>query len=305
MFLEIHRRIRSLCLLLLFFAAATPLAAQQTADPDFNARVDNPTFRDKRPRVVFDEAHRNYHTALGRYRPFANLIANDGCRVTSSNLPFTPAVLKGSDVLVIANASVEGPGSAFTDPECDAVRDWVHAGGSLLLITDHPPFASPAAGLAQRFGVHMSTLGTNDPKNHEPSVGPSCLVFSRENRLLGDHPIVTGRGPAERVGRVITFTGQSLKGPPDSVAFLRLADTAEDLDPANPAKNVSAAGRSQGLALKAGKGRVVVLGEAAVLSAQIVKRGQEAPFRMGMNFPGADNRQLGLNIMHWLCGVME
>src|SRR5438045_7103741 len=99
-----HPRVPSVGLLLLFFAVAAPLRAQQTADPDFNARVDTPTFHQKRPRVLFDEAHLNYHTALGRYKPFANLIANDGCRVTSSNLPFAPAVLKGSDVLVIANA---------------------------------------------------------------------------------------------------------------------------------------------------------------------------------------------------------
>ena len=33
------------------------------------------------PRVVIDESHRNFHTASGRYRPFAQLIGNDGYRV--------------------------------------------------------------------------------------------------------------------------------------------------------------------------------------------------------------------------------
>src|SRR5205807_1763421 len=97
-----------------------------------------------------------------------------------------------------------------------------------------------------------------------------------------------GRGEDERVNKVITFTGQSLKGPPDSVAFLMLANTA--IDESIPGdKRVSAAGRSQGLALRFGSGRVVVLGEAAQFSAQVI--GQTGR-RMGMNVPGIDNKQL-------------
>jgi hypothetical protein len=58
----------------------------------------------------------------------------------------------------------------------------------------------------------------------------------------------------------------------------------------------SARGRAQGIALESGQGRVVVLGEAGMLSAQRDRRGQP----VGMNFPGYDNRQLALNILHWL-----
>ena len=49
-----------------------------------------------------------------------------------------------------------------------------------------------------------------------------------------------------------------------------------------------------------GKGHVVVLGEAAMLSAQLAGPNGN-PF--GMNRPGIDNRQLALNIMHWLSGL--
>jgi hypothetical protein len=68
------------------------------------------------------------------------------------------------------------------------------------------------------------------------------------------------------------FTGQSLKGPEGSVAFLKLADSAFDVpDPrADQTQQKSAAGRAQGIAFKRGKGRVVVMGEAACLTAQIV-----------------------------------
>ena len=54
--------------------------------------------------------------------------------------------------------------------------------------------------------------------------------------------------------------------------------------------------------MKFGKGRVIFLGEAGMLSAQVVGP-QRTPF--GMNVPGIDNRQLALNIMHWLSGLLK
>jgi hypothetical protein len=45
-----------------------------------------------------------------------------------------------------------------------------------------------------------------------------------------------------------------------------------------------------------------MLGEAAMLSAQIAGP-QRQP--MGMNVPGSDNKQLALNIMHWLSGALK
>lgn len=51
-----------------------------------------------------------------------------------------------------------------------------------------------------------------------------------------------------------------------------------------------------------GKGRVVVLGEAAMLTAQVF-RPPGLMIRLGMEYPGSDNRQLALNIMHGLSGL--
>ena len=172
----------------------------------------------------------------------------------------------------------EAANPAFTDAECDAVRDWVKDGGALLFITDHAPFGSAAECLAKRFGVSMSKGATSDPANSEG--GDTCLVFTRQNHLLGDHPITRGRDDSERVNRVQTFTGTSLKGPEGSVPILKLADTAVDHS-FDDDKPVSAAGRAQGMAFSFGKGRVVVIGEAAELSAQVVgldeKFGHERP----------------------------
>ncbi len=51
----------------------------QRADTGFNVSVARPAFTGWHPRVAIDEAHNNFHTAEGRYKPFADLMSNDGC----------------------------------------------------------------------------------------------------------------------------------------------------------------------------------------------------------------------------------
>jgi len=281
--------------LVLVTAVASVALPQQQADPQFSTKVDKPAFVSEHPVLLFDEAHHNFHTAGGRYKPFADLMNSDGFRVTPGTEKITPALLAGCNILVIANAPGRGgeDPSAFAADECQAVQDWVTSGGSLLVITDHPPFGAGSAQLAKGFGVDMSLAVTRDLENETDDV----LHFEREKNQLGDHPIIKGRDASERVNRVLTFVGQSLKGAAGSTALLKLADTAFD---EGPQGNVSAAGRAQGLALRHGKGRVVMMGEAAELTAQVV--GND---RFGMNVPGCDNRQLALNIMHWLAGLLD
>ena len=273
-----------------------------------DARAAEPAFTDKHPKVLFDEAHFNFHTTEGRYKSFVELITGDGFRVTPNRELFQEETLEGFDILVIAGAlTAEGRnsrGPAFTIEECDAVDDWVREGGSLLLIADHAPFGTTAETLANRFGVDMSNAHTEDHSNYEKSGHQGWLVFSRENKLLADHPITKGRDDSGAIKRVTTFQGQSLKGPEGSVAFLKLSDTAVDL-PMPDLEPVSAAGRSQGLALQFGNGRLIVLGESAVLSDQMGKIEGKEPIRMGLTFPGSDNRQLALNVMHWLSGILD
>ena len=300
------RNVTTLVVLLLASQIST---AQQRPDPDFNIAVENPAYTKNLPRVLFDEAHNNFHTSTGRYKPFADLITNDGYHVVRNRKSFTRPALDTFKVLVIANAlgaeEMDDDGadrSAFTDEECDAVRDWVRAGGALLLIADHAPFGGAAENLGKRFQIEMSKGYTLDPANSFAEGNPGSLLFSRENKLLMDHPITRGRNANETIKRVFTFTGQSLKGPQDSFAFMMLGDTAKDKANQNAETEVSAAGRAQGIALKFGKGRVVVMGEAAMLSAQLAGA-ENRP--MGMNVPGSDNRQLALNIMHWLSGVLS
>jgi hypothetical protein len=282
--------------------------AQQAPDPEFNTSVDNPAYKKEGPRVSFDEAHHNFHTAEGRYKPFVDLLLNDGYRVIRNRQPFTKTTLSSYKVLVISNAlgaeeddDAGADTSAFTEEECQAVQDWVKDGGALLLMADHAPFGGAAATLAARFGVDMSKGYTFDRENSVAG-SPTNLIFSRENKLLASHPITEGRNEKERINLVRSFTGQSLKGPEGSVSILNLSDHATDSPSYEAQTSVSAAGRSQAVALKFGKGRVLIQGEATMLSAQV--SGQENR-RMGMNVPGNDNKQYALNLMHWLSGILK
>ena len=158
--------------------------------------------------------------------------------------PFTPQQLANFQVLIIANAMAGNrtSNSAFSNEECDAVENWVKAGGSLLLVTDFEPWGSPSNELGKRFGVDMSHRVTDDPANETHS----GLLFSRDKNQIGDHPIMNGRSDSERVGRVLTWAGQSMKGPPGSTALLKFADTA--IEQEEGGGTISAAGRNQGLA---------------------------------------------------------
>jgi hypothetical protein len=286
---------------------------QQVNDPDFSTRVERPAFTKTHPRVGIDEAHRNFHTRDGRYQPFAALLESDGF-VVSAAPRFDAGSLKGVDILVTANAMGEqrngAIGSAFTPEECDAVRDWVRGGGSLLLIADHVPWGDASAILAQRFGVEMGRGIVMDLKHADGN--PTKLVFSVENGLLGEHAILRGRNPAERVRKVVAFTGQSLSVPANAAVLMKISsDATESSDPEDQRKiaaglpaGTKLVGRAQGIAMSFGSGRVAVFGEAAMFSAQVATIDGHS-FKAGMNAPGNDDRQFALNVMHWLARLIN
>lgn len=295
---------RAAALLIAAALAAAPASAQERRE--LKPSGDRPNA------VCLDEAHHNVHTLAGTYAPFAQEVSKGGFRVVPWAEPFQEERLaEVCRVLVIAGPRGGGPGSpredrsrpAFTPEEVAAVRAFVEKGGGLLLATDHFPIGAAAAPLAEAFGVRGSSSFTEDPEHHDEEL--NGLVFSRENGLLGDHPVTRGSKVEERVGRVATFLGQSLEGPPGSVSFLTLGPKAVDRqrrwtgdswsEPSGDDPVTPAAGRSQGIALEAGEGRVVVLGESAMLTS---RRFGDSVF--GFELPGIDNRRLASNLVRWL-----
>ena len=287
------------------------------ADPPYDTSVAAPALLARRPRVLFDEGHRNIHSARGRFAPFANLLRADGCTVRRSSGPSDKPALASADILVIVNAA--GPkgrraDAAFSQAEIASIRSWVETGGALLLVADHHPFGPAAAALGAAFGVTMSGGWCEDETNgFAGTADTGAIAFRRERAMLGDHPILAGRSASERVDTVVTFTGQSLDfgGARGAVALLRCADTAVDRVPTGSKSQAAggrvtttfdtetrpAGGNAQALAMEVGKGRVVVCAEAAMLSAQVDAK---SGLKFGMNIDGISNRQFVLNTLRWL-----
>ncbi|HUQ19260.1 MAG TPA: hypothetical protein VM099_06570 [Gemmatimonadaceae bacterium] len=298
--------------------AHTTAPAVQHADTGFQPTVARPAYRSNGPLILIDASHSNFHTAEGRYKPFAELLRNDGYVVRDNKEGFD-AGFAGASVFVIANARGKNEMSdsaAFTPSEIAAVHQFVENGGSLLLVVDHYPFGQAARELGAAFGVSITGGMVEDSVSYDSSsTDRSQLVFSRSNRLLGNHPITNGRNSSERLNRVVSFTGTTLAGPPEAVQLLRLSTTAlaykafPRLEKVGENTRVHvgygnptpAAGHAQGLAFTVGKGRVVVLGEAGMLTAQIDPTGQA----FGMGVPGTDDKQFVLNIAHWLAHLLQ
>ncbi|HEY7423454.1 MAG TPA: DUF4350 domain-containing protein [Gemmataceae bacterium] len=318
--------------LLALLMASGGATAQQVADATYKPPLPRPAYESgKGPRVAIDEAHHNFHTAKGRYKPFAELLRRDGYRVDGLRQPFSAESLKDVNVLVISNAlhernaedwSLHGP-SSFTKNEIAAVHSWVEKGGSLFLIVDHPPFPAAASDLAKAFGVEFSnghaTAGhwKEGTDTFEPGTGLKESIITR------------GRSDEEKVTKVATYAGSAFKPPkaaipvmefgPKSISHERTAGEKEESKP----REVAIEGWCQGAVMKVGKGRVAVFGEAAMFSAQRMSSaiwhfdlplGEGRMFRMvligpgpgrfGMNSPeGKQNHQLLLNVVHWLSRV--
>lgn len=318
---------------LLVFVGMT--VAQQLPDPNFDAKIAHPAYAATHLRVVIDQAHDNFHTKDGLFKPFADLARNDGYDILANTAKFTGDTLKSINVLVISNAvgklvnDNNNSTPAFTKAECDAVYHWVRRGGALFLIADHAPMGDAAAPLAERFGV---TLGNGfvfdtNPANFDRE-DITELVFSEQNHLLGNHPISQGRNYEERLHRLVAFTGESVTIPNGATALLQLSPTAGEaptraaveplhLNSAKAAlsreeakKKWPVARKGMAIAFTVGKGRVFISGEAGMMTAQVFKEKDKDGVEKfvgetGMSVPGNDDRQYVLNILHWLSGVLK
>jgi len=280
-------------------------------DTAFHPRVARPAYRPgEGPRVLIDEAHHNLQSLLGFDASFGELLRADGYRVASLAEPITASALESADVLVIANAlpaateeEADTLGSAFTSAELDALLRWVRDGGALLLFVDHRPWPRAAAELGKRLGLEMLNGYALDYEVWDP------IVFSRARGTLASGPITEGRDSGERVDSAATFYGHAMRAErPGIVPILTFGPEIESMQPERPwdigddTPRVPVGGWLQGAALRLGRGRVVVYGEAGMAVAQRV--GPRAVPR-GMNAPvAAQNARLLLNTLHWLTGLL-
>lgn len=281
---------------------------------DFDSTVKHPAFNKDGPVVLFDEGHHNHHRLDTTYAPFAELLTNDRFHLTPSTGGISAAELSKARVLAVVTPEADtdtNAEAAFKPGEIAEIIAWVRGGGSLLLVTDHFPFPNAAEGLANALGLEVAKGMTFDAAHDRPGIGDdSRLIFSRANGLLGHHPIVEGRNAGERVSEIETFTGDAFHARNGSVQpLLLLARTAINRP---GSASVSHKGGdtlvtvtfgdprpvgkwAQGVAFELGRGRVVALADAAMLTAV-----EDGGRKIGMNAPGNDDRQFLLNVMHWL-----
>ncbi len=320
--------------LLILTASAS---AQQIADSTFHYPIPEPAYAvGEGPVVCVDAGHENFHTATGRYYPFAELLRGDGYRVRETADAFAASSLAPCEVLVIASADSPGADdagryphpSAFTEAEITALLRWVHHdGGSLLLIVDHSPWPGAAADLGHAFGVHFFEGYTGScqfgPPNEEALAAAAeeagvTAEFLRDRLprgTFGEHVILGGRGGADSVTSVLAFGGSAFYGSKQVEPILVLDPDHPSFTPTG--RNLGGLGRDeqpsydlggwlQAGALRFGSGRAVFLAEAAMCTAQIFRPGTDRETKRGMNTAMAGgNPAFCLNVVRWLSDAIR
>ena len=308
-------KVKSMRLLLLVISVMILSACvYQRADMKTDMSVNSPRFHPgNSPSVLFDAGHENFHNINTTFKPFATLLQNDGVSLIEHKGAFTETSLQKIKLLIIANATSPQQNtaditSAFSAGEIQVLNKWVQQGGSLLLIADHDPFGSAASDLARSFGVGMASVWTVDTLRMNDEIGKNTwLEYSWENGGLGQHPILQADSPAAKIKRVMTFTGQSLSFDSAWTSILQLSNSAQNyysredasIASMDTSTYFSVAGQSQLIACQYGDGRIVIAGEAAMFTAQEVRVFFKT-IHAGFNFKGYDNKELVLNIIHWL-----
>lgn len=299
----------------------------------FTPQVRQPAFpAGSGPRVLIDAGH--FNADRGALTPLVELLGRDGYRVSFNESRWTPAALGQAEIVIIAGPlaasreSLRAAGAdfawtdearrdAFTAEEVVAITGWIRAGGNLLLILDEAPVPAAARTLSEALGVEVRNTRTWDAGQRPTGytypaddLTGSYVLFNRERRTIGKHPILDGRNKDEKVDRVATYFGSSLVGPFDGSVLLALSSDAFDYWKDAPERGagqhrVPAVGRAQAVAFKLDQGRVVVVSETDAFI--VPEGGAEDPgnaLGKGLAFKGAHNQQFVLNTVRWLGRVL-
>lgn len=295
--------------LVLLAGLVMPLCAQQIPDSSFQYIPTDPAYKKGMgPIVHVDEAHNNFHTLATRYYSFGEVLKNDGYRPERFNKKFSEESLRSCEILVIANAVpdtlawVLPTRPAFTDEEAIALRSWVEKGGALFLIADHMPCPGAARPIGKAFGINMYNGYALYRKD-----GPE--TFTRASGSLKESLITNGRNKSERIDSITIFTGHAFLPLRPVTKIIEMTEHHMVLFPNPPGDfkedtpYIDATGLMHSVYFPHGKGRVVIVGEAAMFSAQLAG---PQKFPMGMNEQAAKNNpQLLLNIIHYLDGILK
>lgn len=293
-------------------------SCQGYAVPTHSESAD-PTIDDiANPVIVFAEGHNNFgdnrESFAGEMEQF---LAREGFELRQYMGAITREALKGASILHTDNAlapenqdnwTLPTP-SAFTSEEISIIYNWVHDGGALLMVIEHMPFGGSYEDLAKAFDVETSNGFAVDERllnnySEENILNAGWLVFGQENGSLGDHPILTGRQPHERIAFLAADVGSAFRLPDRAVSLMTFGSNAISVEPtvswkfdsATPRRSVS--GWSQGGVMKVGKGRLAVLGDNfLIIPPSQLESEKEVVF-------GRYHPQFTVNVYRWLSGQL-
>jgi len=291
---------------LFIFFGISVIHSQQSPDTAFSYIPDKPAYRYEKGSVIMvDKHHRNFHTLDNRYKPFGNLLRNDGYKLEDYDSTININYLNKCRILVIANAvdslndadkytGQKFTPSAYTDDEISTLVKWVGGGGRLFLIADHMPMPGCIYKLGMAFGFEFQNCYAWDNRRRE------FELFYKSNGTFADNEITSG------IDTVVTFVGSGFKIPNGAKPIILLNENYTLLFPDNPGEFndktpfISGKDICQGAYMNFGKGKIVVFGEAGMFTAQIAGIGTDA-VKFGFNSPEAHNNiPLIFNIVHWL-----
>ncbi|GGL03497.1 DUF6421 family protein [Planomonospora parontospora] len=222
--------------------------------------------------------------------------ATGGAAGSTAGGAITPAVLDGTDVLVIAHPSAgrwertTGLGSpVFPAEELDAIETYVAGGGGLVVLAEceQDKYGSNLADLLDVFGVRVEHTTVQDPRNAHNGVASWVMGVPGET---GEEDLLAGarRACFYRAGVLSADPGLA---PGDVTVLFSTSPTA---DPA---------GRPLALAVRHGRGRVVVVADSdlfgddsiddhdhAALWGNLVTWAARVPERAGRTGGGDDTR---------------
>jgi hypothetical protein len=303
-----------LFLLILLVFPMPVVLSQQIVDSTFTINLKTPAYSyNNGPVILVDEYHNNDMSIKNRMNPLIRILRQDGYKIQPNTGPFRLNILKKANTLVVIsplhgsnvdNWKLPTP-SAFDPKEIKELIQWIDEGGNLLLVADHMPFPGAVKELSDHLGVEWYNGFVIDSVNWGNS------VFSKRDGTLKHHRLLNGRNQNERVNWVATYYGSGFQikdstitgifgfDNPDTVSYQ--TQEAWKMYPDTP--TIPANDLFQAAVLKRGKGRVAIIGEASLFSAQLVGKNKNP---IGINFPNdGQNLQFVLNIFHWLSGSID
>jgi len=201
---SMSKKIKSTVVLSLFLI----ITGCQTPYPYYEPNIASPAY--STPTILFDASHSNLHQITGTFAPLAKLLRSDGYQVKETRVPYPSDCLTTistnnceyyeklvkTDIFIIPHTR-----EAVSREEAILLKGWVFNGGSLLVITDHPPYIGNITNLLEELGL----------KDTQPDFVTNDNLLAENGFWDLSHPVITGRNAGEQVNIIIGNGGTGLR----------------------------------------------------------------------------------------------